>query len=115
MQCEFCKRRKAAFSLYTLNGNHLSGDSLAPIAIDAVHRIVTDQSRITKAYVDDNVEKGLSKEAYVELAGIFVAVFSIDEFHRLLVLDLEALPYRNPANQVITDPRRLQKVVVLCP
>lgn len=26
MQCEFCKRRKAAFSLYTLNGNHLSGD-----------------------------------------------------------------------------------------
>ena len=95
-QCEFCQHRKAALSPYTLNGNHLSGDGLAPIAIDAVHRIVTDQSRITRAYVDDNVEKGLSKEAYVELAGIVVAVFSIDEFHRGLGLDLEALPLPQP-------------------
>jgi hypothetical protein len=95
-QCEFCRRRKAALSPYTSKGNHLSGDGLAPIAIDAVHRIVTDQGRITKAYVDDNVEKGLSKEAYVELAGIVVAVFSIDEFHRGLGLELEPLPLPEP-------------------
>lgn len=57
---------------------------------------MTDQSRLTKACVDDNVEKGLSKEAYVELAVIVVAVFSIDGFHRLLGLDLKALPLPEP-------------------
>lgn len=95
-QCEFCRRRRSALSPYTLEGDHLNDDALDRVAIDAVHRIVTDQSRITRAYVDDNVVQGLSKDAYVELSGIVVAVFSIDEFHRGLGLELEPLPEPDP-------------------
>ncbi len=90
--CTFCAERKSALSPYTLAGEHDHGSGLSPAAIDAVHRIVTDQDRITQSYVDRNVDQGLSKEAYVELAGVVVSLFSIDEFHRALGLALEPLP-----------------------
>lgn len=90
--CEFCRGRKAALSPYTMTGVHYSTTELSSSAVDAVHRIVTDQNRITKAYVEGNVEQGLSEAAYVELTGVVVALFSIDEFHRGLGIALEALP-----------------------
>ena len=57
-----------------------------------MHRIVTDQNRITQTYIDNNEAEGISKGAYVELVGIVVAVISIDEFHRALGLPMEPLP-----------------------
>ena len=90
--CDFCTDRKLALSPYALTGKHTSDNSLKESAVDAVHRIVTDQTRITQAWVDSLPENGLSIEAYVELAGIVVCMFSIDEFHRALGLDLEDLP-----------------------
>lgn len=116
LDCQFCKLRKQALSPNSVSGQHASftGDDsligdlgwqghLSKTAIDAVHRIVTDQGRITRRYVADNVAAGLSKEAYVELVGIVVAVLSIDEFHRALGLDLEALP--EPASGEISRYR----------
>lgn len=90
--CEFCRERKAALSPYTLAGEHSSTGHLSRLAVDAVHRIVTDQNRITQRYVDSNAEAGLSEEQYVELAGVVVMMISIDEFHRGLGLPLEPLP-----------------------
>lgn len=94
--CRFCAERKQALSPNAVQGQHkISNDvcaSLTDRAIDAVHRIVTDQNRITQSYVDENAIQGLSPEAYVELAGIVVTVFSIDEFNRGLGLALEPLP-----------------------
>ena len=57
-----------------------------------VHHIMTDQTRITRSYVETNNEVGLSEGAYVELLGIVVALISIDEFHRGLGLPFEPLP-----------------------
>ena len=51
------------------------------LAVDAVHRIVTDQARITQAWVDSLEQAGMPPEKYVELLGITVTVFSIDEFN----------------------------------
>jgi hypothetical protein len=94
--CAFCAERKQALSPNAVQGQHQMSNgvraSLTDRAIDAVHRIVTDQTRITQAYVDENAAQGLSPEAYVELAGIVVTVFSIDEFNRGLGLALEPLP-----------------------
>ena len=92
--CEFCAERKESLSPYTLPGKHQSveGTVLNEIAIDAAHRIVTDQTRITKAWVHDNVAEGMSEGHYVELVGVVVCVFSIDEFCRALSLPLEPLP-----------------------
>lgn len=97
LDCQLCKTRKLALSPYSdgyvehdMHPQHAG--NLPPLAVDAVHRIITDQSRITRAYVEDNDRQGLSKNAYVELVGLVVATFSIDEFHRALGLPLQPLP-----------------------
>ena len=102
LTCDWCKERKAQLSPYQNRANRVHQTAFGPqidqsaplseLAVDAVHRIITDQSRITQRYVDDNAEQGLSKGAYVELVGLVVAMFSIDEFHRALGLELEKLP-----------------------
>ena len=92
LKCPFCAERKQALSPYALAGEHLSGDLLDTKVVDAVHRVITDQSRITATYIQDNAANGLSEEQYVELVGIAVTVFSIDEFNRSLGLGPEALP-----------------------
>lgn len=92
LSCDYCSERKQALSPYTFQGQHEHTGRLPELAVDAVHRVVTDQGRITATYVNDNVANGLSKEEYVELVGIVVAVLSIDEFHRALGLALEPLP-----------------------
>lgn len=91
-QCSFCKTRKQALSPYTDEYEHASVTDLPDIVVDAVHRIMTDQNRITRGWVQSNRENGLSEGAYVELAGIVVAMISIDEFNRSLGLSFEPLP-----------------------
>ena len=94
LTCAFCAERKQALSPYTLPGEHASAlDSpLDSIAIDAVHRIVTDQTRITRSWVKRNVDAGMTEGRYVELVGVVVCTFSIDEFCRALDLPLAPLP-----------------------
>ena len=92
LTCEFCTQRKQAVSPYSVAGEHDHEDTLDPLAVDAIHRIITDQTRITNSYVQDNLANGLSQEKYVELAGITVVTLSIDEFNCALGLPLEPLP-----------------------
>lgn len=96
LNCDFCNERKQALSPYKLPGEHFSSSDLSQRVVDAVHRVVTDQTRITRAWIEDNAEHGLGEEQYVELVGIVVAVFSIDEFNRALGLAPEALPQAVP-------------------
>ena len=90
--CGYCQQRKKALSPYNFPGEHTHGGALPESAVDAVHRVITDQSRITRNWIEQNMEAGLSEEHYVELVGITVCVFSVDEFHRALGLPLEPLP-----------------------
>lgn len=92
LHCPFCAERKAALSPYSVQGEHRSDTQLDPRLTDAVHRVITDQSRITQAYIEDNKAQGFTEEQYVELVGIAVTVLSIDEFNRGLGLALEPLP-----------------------
>lgn len=92
LSCSFCGIRKAALSPNSVSGTHDSSSNLPTAAIDAVHRIITDQSRITQVFVDQLAATGISNEAYVELAGVVVNTFSVDEFSRALGLALEPLP-----------------------
>ncbi len=62
------------------------------VTVDAGHRVVTDQERITQRFVDDIAQQGISDAEYVGLVGVVVAVLSMDEFHRALGLPLEKLP-----------------------
>lgn len=92
LTCRYCAERKLALSPYNFPGEHDHSGNLDDITVDAVHRIITDQGRITQAWIEKNAEAGFSEEKYVELLGITVAVFSIDEFYHALGLPLEPLP-----------------------
>ena len=92
VSCRFCAERKSALSPYNYPGQHEHSGVLDELAVDAVHRIITDQGRITQAWIDGNAEAGLGEEKYVELLGITVTVFSIDEFYHALGLPPEPLP-----------------------
>jgi hypothetical protein len=94
--CAYCRARKEALSPYNFPGTHDSSGTLDALAVDAVHRIITDQDRITQAWITDNIQQGMSEEQYVELLGVAVTVFSIDEFNRALGLPLEPLPEPQP-------------------
>jgi len=111
VDCALCRTRKAALSPNAVTGRHDPGPGLPALsdaAVDAVHRVVTDPSRITRSYVDHHAAQGLlSKEAYVELVGIVVAVFSIDEFHRALGLALQPLPEPQPG-----EPSRYRPAIL---
>ena len=113
--CEYCTQRKSALSPYAFEGTHQHSGDLPVLAVDAVHRIITDQSRITGSYVDDNALNGLSKAAYVELVGITVAVFSIDEFHRALGLEVEVLPDPTPGEITRYSPTMLSEDIGFVP
>lgn len=90
--CAYCRARKQALSPYNFPGTHDHGETLEALAVDAVHRVITDQGRISQSWIDENIQQGLKEEQYVELVGVAVTVFSIDEFNRALGLPLEPLP-----------------------
>ena len=111
VSCDFCTQRKQALSPYNFPGEHqhdgtLDGAVIDAAAADAVHRIITDQGRITQAWIDGNVEQGFSEEKYVELLGVAVTVFSIDEFNRGLGLPPEPLP-----EPIAGDPNNYRPVL----
>lgn len=113
--CNFCVERKQALSPYALAGEHRSDEILSKTAVDVVHRVVTDQNRITQSYVESIEADGLSKGAYVELVGIVVAMVSIDEFHRALGLPLEALPVGQPGEPTCYVPQHLSEDIGFVP
>ena len=90
--CDLCQRRKAALSPFSVQGDHDSESDLPESAVDSVHRLSTDASRLTERWLKEITAAGLTEEHYVELLGIVVAVISIDGFHRALGILLEPLP-----------------------
>lgn len=95
--CRFCAERKQALSPSALQGVHdRAGPLLDETAVDVAHRIVTDPTRLSRAFVEKLATEGLSDGHYVELLGLAVGVISIDAFHRALGLELEPLPAAEP-------------------
>ena len=91
-KCPLCAERKAALSPYSIDGIHQNHSNLPSVAVDAVHRLATDASRLTRNWIEKCEESGLSDGQYVELLGVVVAVISIDGFHRAMGFALEPLP-----------------------
>lgn len=92
--CALCAERKQALSPFSVDGahDHAQGSVLSEAAIDTAHRLVTDASRLSRAWVEKLEAQGLSDGHYVELLGVVVTVISIDSFHLGLGLPLEPLP-----------------------
>ena len=78
-RCALCQKKKAALSRGQILGQHPPSPHLGDEVIGIVHQIITDQGRITRTQLDALETDGLSRLAYVELVGVVVCIFSIDE------------------------------------
>lgn len=98
--CAFCARLQAALSPYALAGAHdvapENADLLPAPAVDAVHRIVNDASRLTRPWYERTLAGGLTDGQYVELVGTVVSVLSIDAFCRAVGAPAHPLPEPEP-------------------
>ena len=94
--CQLCAERKSALSPFAVKGQHATRTNLPDPAIDAVHRLCTDPSRLARNWLEELSGKGVSVEQYVELLGIVVAIVSIDGFHRAMGIEPEKLPAPEP-------------------
>ena len=90
--CSLCQARKDALTPTAVQGEHDHLGTLPPTAVDVIHRVVTDQSRLSSKWFEDTMAAGLSAEQYVEIIGTVVAMVSIDSFCRGIGVALNPLP-----------------------
>jgi hypothetical protein len=117
--CALCRRRKAALSPFTVPGQHDGRGLLPADAVEAIHRLKTDASRITERWVREMVEGGLGEERYVEIISIVAIVTSLDTLDRALGRPPSPLPAARSGAPVRHRPagakRNLAWVATLAP
>lgn len=102
-ECALCAKRKAALSPFADSTPHEARPPLSAALVDAIHRVTTDASRLTRKWYEGLASQGVTDERYVEALGVSVLAISVDAFHRALGLPLEPLP---PAER--GDPTRVR-------
>ena len=106
-ECPLCRERAAALSAASVQGKHLRPAGIAPdllpeAAVDAIHAIIADSARLSPEWYERIISAdGMDDARYVDMLGVVVHVFSVDEFHRALGMPLEPLPEPVPG-----EPRR---------
>jgi len=100
--CRLCQRRREALSPYTHDGEHDAMGELAPAAVEAIHRLVTDAGRITKKWVRS---LDLDETKYVEIIGVLAVLTGLDTLHGALGLPLTQLPAAMPGEPVRRKPQ----------
>ena len=90
--CPLCADRQAVLSPNMVAGSHTSIADLPAPAIEAIHRIVSDASRLTERWYHGLLADGLSDGEYVELIAVLATVITIDGFTHALDLPRHDLP-----------------------
>ncbi|WP_419927793.1 alkylhydroperoxidase-related (seleno)protein [Candidatus Poriferisocius sp.] len=96
--CGRCAERRAALS--PAWGELCGGTEsvLDDVVVDAVHRVVTDAPRLTRTWLDELNQAGITDDHYVELLGVVTCALNIDEFNRVLGIALDPLPAPRPGS-----------------
>ncbi len=103
--CALCRERRVALSPAAVQGEHEPPSVLPKTAVEAVHRLVTDTSRLSQAWYQGLLADGLSDAHYVEIVGVVTSTFSVDELHRGVGAPLEPLPEPRPGEPERRRPR----------
>jgi len=94
--CDFCAARREALAPHAVQGHHDNKGMLSEALTEVIHRIVTDQNRLTKAFYSTALKRGISDGEYVETIGVIATVIAIDGFTRAIGLPEFALPDPEP-------------------
>lgn len=79
--------------------------ALPEAAVFAVHKLIGDLPNVTREWFDETItSEGMSDARYIELLGVVVHVWSVDEFHRALSMPLEPLPEPIPGEPTQIRP-----------
>ena len=66
---------------------------LPEAAVFGIHKLIGDLPNVTREWYDETISaEGMSDAHYIELLGVVVHIWSVDEFHRALDIELEPLP-----------------------
>jgi hypothetical protein len=103
--CSLCKARKGDLSPYARTGDHDAATDLLPEAVEAIHRLTTDASRITSRWVRELSDGPLGEERYVEIVGIAATITALDTFDRALGRPMRPLPAPIPGAPTRHRPR----------
>jgi hypothetical protein len=102
-----------------VSGTHDSAGELPDTVVDVIHRVVTDQSRITRGWVDELIRAGINgrdaEGEYVEIVGVVVLALSIDEFMRGIGASPEPLPEPVPGESSHYRPPNLETDTAFVP
>ena len=90
--CTLCRERKAALSATAVSGNHDSLGELPENVVEAIHRMRTDPARLSRAWFDRVIARGLAETHYVELVGVVALLAGVDYFARALGIAPFPLP-----------------------
>ena len=104
--CPYCRERKVALSPHAVEGTHASVTDLPLSAIEVVHAVMLDASRLTRKWYEGQLAAGLSDGQYVEIIGTVVALVSIDQFCRGVGIQEHPLPSPVPGEPSGYRPRR---------
>ncbi len=108
LECPLCRQRNDPISTYPVEGKHFGLGQLSYPAVDAIHTVVADKGSISEKWLSKLLAAGLSAGQYVELLGIVVMVYSIDEFNRAIGIPLEPLPDPEPGAPSHYTPPNLE-------
>jgi len=105
--CLLCARKKEALSPKSISENHLADPPLSPQVVEAIHRIVTDPSRLSEQWVLELKQEGLGYPKIVELIGVVASGISMDYLFWGLGAEPPALPKPGSGKPVREKPQDL--------
>lgn len=94
--CALCRARKAVLSPNAVQGVHDTVTELPDALIEVIHRVATDQSRLTRAFYETALADGIGDGEYVETIGVIATTLAVDGFTRAIGLPDFALPGPQP-------------------
>lgn len=101
-QCAFCAERASALSFAWVSGEHTTATDLTSGLVEVVHRLTTDPGRLTHAWFGGVLEAGVTREQYVETAGLIGTSTITDTFATALTgapSDLAAAEAGEPSGE----------------
>ncbi len=97
-KCHLCARKKVALSPKSIADPHLDAPPLSSVVVEAIHRIVTDPSRVSEQWVGELKQNGLSYPQIVELIGVGVTGVTMNYLFWGLGAEPPALPDTRSGN-----------------
>lgn len=90
--CALCAKSLEALSPFAVKGTHESLSMLPANVVEVVHRMVTDNSRLSKRWYQKLLDSGLTDAEYIEIVALTCSLISVDTFTRGIGLPLKTLP-----------------------